>query len=64
MESKNIFKANIIVSELSDFFEELDDETEKRFLDILNKENFSLADGELSQNAWDIDSDEAFFVIS
>ncbi len=34
MESKNIFKANIIVSELSDFFEELDDETEKRFLDI------------------------------
>ena len=33
----------------------------KRFSDILNKENFSLADGELSQNAWDIDSDEAFF---
>lgn len=58
---ENIFKANIIVSELSDFFEELNDETEKRFLDILNKENFSLADGELSQNAWDIDSDEAFF---
>ena len=61
MESKNIFKANIIVSELDDFFEELDKETEKRFLDILNKENFSLVDGELSQNAWDIDSDEAFF---
>ena len=61
MESKNIFKANIIVSELGDFFEELDNETEKRFLNILNKENFSLADGELSQNAWDIDSDEAFF---
>ena len=61
MESKNIFKANIIVSELDDFFEELDKETEERFLNILNKENFSLADGELSQNAWDIDSDEAFF---
>lgn len=61
MESKNIFKANIIVSELSDFFEELDDETEKRFLDILNKENFSLVDSELSPSAWDIDSDEAFF---
>lgn len=61
MESKNIYKKNIIVSELSDFFEELDDETEKRFLDILNKENFSLADGELSPSAWDYDSDEAFF---
>lgn len=51
MESKNIYKENIIVSELSDFFEELDDETEKRFLDILNKENFSLADGEISCNS-------------
>lgn len=61
MESKNIFKANIIVSELDDFFEELDEETEERFLNILNKENFSLADGEISCNAWNIDSDEAFF---
>lgn len=61
MESKNIFKANIIVSELGDFFEELDDETEKRFLDILNKENFSLVDSELSPSAWDYNSDEAFF---
>lgn len=61
---ENIFKANIIVSELSDFFEELNDETEKRFLDILNKENFSLVDSELSPSAWDYDSDEAFFVIS
>ena len=61
MESKNIFKANIIVSELGDFFEELNDETEKRFLNILNKENFSLVDSELSPSAWDYDSDEAFF---
>ena len=61
MESKNIFKANIIVSELGDFFEELNDETEKRFLNILNKENFSLVDSELSPSAWDNDSDEAFF---
>lgn len=57
----NFFKETINEAELSKFLEELDEKTTHKFLKILNDKNFSLADGELGCNAWNIDSDEIFF---
>lgn len=57
----NFFKTSINEAELSKFLEELDEKTTHKFLKILNDKKFSLADGELSCNAWNIDSDEIFF---
>ena len=53
----NFFKETINEAELSKCLEELDEKTTHKFLKILNDKNFSLADGELSCNAWDCDSD-------
>lgn len=57
----NFFKTSINEAELSKFLEELDEKTTHKFLKILNDKKFSLADGELSCNAWNIDSDKIFF---